>query len=99
MSNFNENLIPFNTYSEHCNSFITFYSRPRRRVEGPRVPRAHDVAAFDHPFRQRSAMVGTLVIERPNHPINVGNAQRPAAGTELLRLAGTRQLPLTADPH
>ena len=98
-SNLNENLIPFNTYSEHCNSFITFYSRTCRRIEGPRVPRAHDVAVFDHPFGQRSAPVGTFIIQRPNHPTNVGNTQRPAAGTEFLRLAGPWQLPLTADPE
>jgi hypothetical protein len=98
-SNLNENLIPFDTYSEHWNSFFTFYGRPGRRIEGPRVPRTNDVAAFDHPFGQRAAPVWTFIIQRPNHPTDVSNAQRPAAGTELLRLAGTRQLPLTADPN
>jgi hypothetical protein len=98
-SNLNENIIPLNTYGKYWNSFITFYSRPGRRIEGPRVPRTNDVAAFDHPFGQRSPPVGAFVIQRPNHSTDVGNTQRPAAGLELLRLAGTRQLPLAADPH
>ena len=98
-SELNENLIPFDTYREYCNSFFTFYRRPCRQIEGPRVPGADNLATLDHAFCERPAVMGTFIVHRANDPVDIGDTQRPAAGGEFLCFARSRQLPLAADPY
>ena len=73
-----ENFFPFNTYGINCNSFLRVFSRSGRGIEGPGVPGTNQFAAFDHSFGQRASAVGTFVVQGANHPVDVGNTERPA---------------------
>ena len=63
------------------------------------MPGANQLAFFDHSLGQRAAPVGTFIVQGPDYPVDVGNAQRPGAGTEFFGLSRSRQLALNANPH
>ena len=56
------------------------------------MPGTNQLAVFDHPFGQRTTPVRTFVVQGPDHPIDIGDAERPGAGTEFLGLSWSRQL-------
>ena len=95
----NENIFPFDSYGVNCNSFLRVLRGSCRGIEGPGVPGTNQLAVFDHPFGQRTTAVGAFVVQGPDYPVDVGNAERPGACTELLGLSRSRQLAPNAYLH
>jgi hypothetical protein len=69
-----KNFFAFDTYRINCNSFLRVRSGPGGCIEGPGMPGANHFALFDQPLGQRPAPVGTFVVQRPDYPIDVGDA-------------------------
>src|SRR5262252_4887266 len=74
-----QDFVIFNLYGINGNLRSRRSGLPRLRIPCPAVPRADDLAVFDHALAERSSHVETDIIHRVNLSVDVGDADRLVA--------------------